>query len=86
MNVPRMKPEVTRSRVAKHKLTQREIEVLQLIDDGCSSKEAADKLRRSKRTIDFHLANIYKKLGVGNRIKAIKIAKQNGEFGSANPA
>ena len=44
------------------KLTKREIEVLTLVVQGNSSKEVADKLFVSKRTVDFHLANIYDKL------------------------
>ena len=44
------------------RLTKREIEVLSLIAQGHSSKEAADSLYVSKRTVDFHLANIYDKL------------------------
>ncbi|MFN3691238.1 MAG: LuxR C-terminal-related transcriptional regulator, partial [Fimbriimonadales bacterium] len=44
------------------RLTKREIEVLSLIAQGRSSQEVADALFVSKRTVDFHLANIYEKL------------------------
>ena len=43
------------------RLTKREIEVLSLIAQGCSSKEAAEALFVSKRTVDFHLANIFER-------------------------
>ena len=56
------------------RLTKREIEVLSLIGRGHSSKEAADVLFVSKRTCDFHLANIYAKLKVNNRVKAFRAA------------
>ncbi len=56
------------------RMTKREIEVLSLIAQGHSSKEAADTLYVSKRTVDFHLANIYDKLQVNNRVQAFRAA------------
>jgi DNA-binding NarL/FixJ family response regulator len=38
----------------------------------------ADALFVSKRTVDFHLANIYEKLNVNNRVKAFRRAAQMG--------
>lgn len=60
------------------RLCNRESEVLKLIALGYSSKEAGDTLDVSKRTIDFHLANIYDKLGVTSRVDAIRKARQQG--------
>ena len=60
------------------RLTKREIEVLSLIAQGHSSKEAADALFVSKRTVDFHLANIYDKLQVNNRVQAFRAATRLG--------
>ena len=60
------------------RLTKREIEVLSLIAQGHSSKEAADSLYVSKRTVDFHLANIYDKLQVSNRVQAFRAATRLG--------
>ncbi|MEQ1934626.1 MAG: response regulator transcription factor [Fimbriimonadaceae bacterium] len=60
------------------RLTKREIEVLSLIAQGNSSKEAADALYVSKRTVDFHLANIYDKLQVNNRVQAFRAATRLG--------
>lgn len=60
------------------KLTPTEIEVLTLIALGNSSKEAAAKRSVSKRTVDFHLANIYNKLMVNNRVLAVRTATQLG--------
>lgn len=59
-------------------LTDRELEVLRLIIEGNSSKEAAKLLYLSKRTIDFHLARIYEKLDVSNRVQAIRRATELG--------
>ena len=60
------------------KLTKREIEVLTLVIEGRSSKEVADMLYVSKRTVDFHLANIYDKLQVNNRVQAFRRAARLG--------
>jgi len=60
------------------RLTKREIEVLSLIAQGNSSKETADALVVSKRTVDFHLANIYDKLQVNNRVQAFRAATRLG--------
>lgn len=60
------------------RLTAREIEVLGLIAQGNSSQEAADLLFVSKRTVDFHLANIYDKLQVNNRVQAVRAATRRG--------
>lgn len=57
------------------RLTSREIEVLTAIAEGNTSAEVAETLFLSKRTVDFHLANVYQKLDVDNRLKAIKKAK-----------
>ena len=60
------------------KLTKREIEVLTLVIEGKSSKEVAEQLFVSKRTVDFHLANIYDKLNVTNRVQAFREATRRG--------
>lgn len=60
------------------RLTKREIEVLSLIAQGFSSKAAAEHLFVSKRTVDFHLANIYGKLQVNNRVQAFRAATRLG--------
>lgn len=73
-------PSASRSENGKRgvRLTKREIEVLSLIAQGHSSKEAADVLFVSKRTVDFHLANIYDKLQVNNRVQAFRAATRLG--------
>jgi ATP/maltotriose-dependent transcriptional regulator MalT len=60
------------------RLTRRELEVLTLIVEGHSSKEVADLLFISKRTVDFHLDNVYGKLGVTNRMQAWQRATRLG--------
>ncbi|MCE5197808.1 MAG: helix-turn-helix transcriptional regulator [Armatimonadota bacterium] len=59
-------------------LTDREREILKLIFDGRCSSEVAQTLKVSKRTVDFHLARAYVKLGVSNRFQAYKRAVELG--------
>jgi DNA-binding CsgD family transcriptional regulator len=59
-------------------LTKREAEILCLIAQGHGSHVAADFLFVSKRTVDYHLTNAYKKLKVGNRLQAIHAAERLG--------
>ena len=59
-------------------LTPRETEVLQLIAEGYSTKQIADKLYLSARTVDFHRANISQKLGVHDIAGLTKYAIRHG--------
>ena len=56
------------------RLTKREIQVLSLVLEGKSSREVAFALYCSKRTVDFHMARIYEKLQVTNRVQAMRRA------------
>jgi DNA-binding CsgD family transcriptional regulator len=69
-------PDVQENRTVR--LTKRELEVLKLVVEGRSSKDVADALYVSKRTVDFHLANIYDKLQVSNRVQAFRRATRLG--------
>ena len=60
------------------RLTKRELEILSLIVEGHSSKKVAELLFVSKRTVDFHLDNIYDKLQVPNRMQALQKASKLG--------
>lgn len=60
--------------ILKSQLTDREIEILNLISQGFSNKEIGDKLFISHRTVDTHRTNLMKKLDVGNIAGLIKKA------------
>jgi signal transduction histidine kinase/DNA-binding CsgD family transcriptional regulator len=60
------------------KMTPREIEVLQLLAEGMSNKAIARALSLSPRTVNFHLDNIYAKLGVNSRTEAAIYALRRG--------
>ncbi len=55
-------------------LTPREREILQLMSDGLPNKTIASRLSISERTVTTHVANIYQKLHVNNRVSAIQEA------------
>ena len=59
-------------------LTPREAEVLSLIAAGRSNREMADDLYLSIRTIERHVANIYRKIDVHNRAEAARYAIEQG--------
>jgi LuxR family maltose regulon positive regulatory protein len=59
-------------------LSERELEVLQLIAAGCSNKEIADELVIAIGTAKRHTANIFDKLDVRNRTEAVAQARQLG--------
>ena len=60
------------------RLTRREVEILALVIEGYSSKQVADLLFISKRTVDFHLDNVYGKLNVKNKMQALQRATRLG--------
>jgi LuxR family maltose regulon positive regulatory protein len=57
-------------------LTVRELEVMRLIEAGCSNQEVAAKLVVSIPTVKRHISNIYAKLGVKSRTQAIALGKE----------
>ena len=59
-------------------VTRREEEVLQLIADGCSTPEVAERLYISQKTVKNHLASIYQKLDARDRTQAVLQAGRMG--------
>ncbi|MBL8020273.1 MAG: response regulator transcription factor [Leptospirales bacterium] len=55
-------------------LSAREREILQLISEGLLSREIAERLGLSLRTVEFHRANVIQKLGLRNGIDLVKVA------------
>jgi LuxR family maltose regulon positive regulatory protein len=56
-------------------LSEREIEVLQLIAQGLSNREVGDRLYLTLNTVKAHSRTIYSKLGVNNRTQAVAKAR-----------
>jgi DNA-binding CsgD family transcriptional regulator len=59
-------------------LSARELEVLQLASHGGSTRQIAEELVLSPRTVKAHLENVYAKLGVGDRTAAVGEALRRG--------
>jgi LuxR family maltose regulon positive regulatory protein len=57
-------------------LTGREREILNLLAVGSRVKEIADRLVISQNTVNTHLKNLYEKLGVSSKVKAISQARK----------
>jgi DNA-binding NarL/FixJ family response regulator len=60
------------------RLTQRELEVLELVARGETDQRIADRLYLSRRTISCHVANILAKLEVRSRTAAVMTAARIG--------
>lgn len=65
----------------KPTLTSREFEVLLALKNGLTSEEIAQKLCLSLSTVKTHLRNIYQKLGVRNRVEAVREGIKRGLIG-----
>ena len=59
-------------------LTPTEFTVLSLLPNATSNKALARKLRVSEAAIKYHLRNLYRKLDVGKRRDAIRVARARG--------
>jgi DNA-binding CsgD family transcriptional regulator len=54
-------------------LTAQELQIARLVAEGLSNREVAAQLFLSPRTIDFHLRNIFRKLGISSRMQLVQI-------------
>lgn len=64
--------------VPKEPLSEREIEILELVATGASNKEVAARLDISSNTVKVHMRNIFAKLEVRSRTEAIMAAMETG--------
>jgi DNA-binding NarL/FixJ family response regulator len=62
---------------ARNRLTSREREIVQLLAEGKSSKEAAESLTISVKTVDTHRANIMRKLDLHSVTELVRYAVRN---------
>jgi len=61
--------------VKSHNLTPRQLQVLDLLEQGQSNREIAEKMFLAESTIKMHVSAILRELGVSNRTQAVLIAK-----------
>jgi DNA-binding CsgD family transcriptional regulator len=59
-------------------ITRRELEILELIAQGMSNREIADKLFVSENTIKTHSSRVFDKLGAKRRTQAVQLGKEMG--------
>ncbi|HUT76009.1 MAG TPA: response regulator transcription factor [Armatimonadota bacterium] len=64
----------TRREAPDRLLTTREVEVLSLLAQGNRNAEIADKLFISERTVKVHITNLFRKLGLSDRVQATRYA------------
>ncbi|MDD6252875.1 MAG: LuxR C-terminal-related transcriptional regulator [Bacteroidales bacterium] len=62
----------------KINLTSREVEIAKLSADGLLSKEIADRLGISQRTVETHKNNLYRKLGINNAVELVNYVRKAG--------
>jgi DNA-binding CsgD family transcriptional regulator len=61
-------------------LSERELEIIELVATGLTNQEIAQKLMISKRTVDNHVSNIFTKTGAKNRVALLNWAMDNGKI------
>jgi DNA-binding CsgD family transcriptional regulator len=59
-------------------MTRREVEILELIAQGLSNREIAEKLCVSENTVKTHCSRVFDKLGAKRRTQAVQLGKELG--------
>jgi HD-GYP domain-containing protein (c-di-GMP phosphodiesterase class II) len=65
-------------------LTPREVEVLGMVARGLTSKQIAERLYITPKTVGHHIGHIYMKIGASNRVAASLYATEHGLLGQAD--
>lgn len=60
-------------------LSERELQIVELVAAGLTNQEISEKLKISKRTVDNHISNILTKTATGNRVALVRWALQWGK-------
>lgn len=61
-------------------LSERELQILELVATGLTNHDIAEKLEISKRTVDNHISNILTKTKTDNRVELVRWALQWGKI------
>ena len=57
-------------------ITPRELEILELIAEGLSNREIAERVHVSENTVKTHLSRVFDKLGAQRRTQAVQLGKE----------
>ena len=68
------------SNPAQMALSTREMEIIELVANGLTNQEIAQKLTISKRTVDNHVSNMFTKTGSKNRVALLNWAMDHGKI------
>lgn len=63
------------ARLASLGITPRELEILQLMSEGLSNREIADRVHVSENTVKTHSSRVFDKLGARRRTQAVQLGK-----------
>lgn len=77
ITVQTIQPDQNSPAARLNELTKREIQVVDLLREGLSSKQIAERLFISNRTVEVHRYNIFRKLNVSNVVSLIKFVSEN---------
>lgn len=67
-------------------LTKRQVELVNLMNEGATNRELSDRLGISEATVKVHLWRLYRRLGVNSRTQAIHYARSHGLLTHAHHA
>lgn len=67
------------SATGQSSLSDRELQIVELVASGLTNQEISEKLEISKRTVDNHISNILTKTATGNRVALFRWALQSGK-------
>ncbi|MFZ9267360.1 MAG: helix-turn-helix domain-containing protein, partial [Vulcanococcus sp.] len=61
-------------------LSERELEIIELVAKGLTNQEIGETLMISKRTVDNHVSNVFTKTGAKNRVALLNWAMDHGKI------
>ncbi len=78
LHLTQVRAEISANVNIQTNLSNRELEILNFIANGFSSREISEKIHISRFTVDVHIKKVYQKLQVNSRTKAVHLAKEIG--------
>jgi DNA-binding NarL/FixJ family response regulator len=71
--------QITSQITGQNALSERELQIVELVAASLTNQEISERLEISKRTVDNHISNILTKTGTGNRVALVRWALQWGK-------